>query len=192
MSNIIILSDVTAADITGLLDMAFAKISNNCSENLFMLVSSGLIQYVNLVEKLVGQVDRPEVQSALLSKKQQIIDSMKTVPLLLKHTSENIQKKFDLRFPRKVVITPMPLYFKTSLDLVKNEFIVAGTACKRYRPGAVIETGTLFMDKAFKHVVFQRSNSVSVASRDLIFLGDILKVEKVFDDRSTFFEAVKK
>lgn len=124
--------------------------------------------------------------------KESIMNTLHGVPLLLRNISSRLQMKFDIKFPRKVNPTSVKPYFKTSLDAKTLNLLHTGSPCKRYRPGAVIETGVLFMDSPMKHLVFQKSNSLAVMSRDIIYLGDMLKVIKGYDERSSFIEAIKK
>lgn len=120
------------------------------------------------------------------------MNTLHGVPLLLRNITENLQAKFDIKFPRKLCPPAIQPFLKTSLDAKTVNLLHIGSPCKRYRQGAVIETGTLFMDKPLKHLVFQKSNSASVLSRDIIFLGDMIKIVKGFDDRSAFIEAIQK
>lgn len=120
------------------------------------------------------------------------MNTLHGVPLLLRNISTHLQKKFDIKFPRKTNPTSVKPYFKTSMDLKTINLLHIGSQCKRYRPGAVIETGMLFMDRQLKHLVFQKDKSLSVLSRDIIFLGDMIKVIKGYDERSSFIEAIKK
>ena len=132
------------------------------------------------------------VQDLLNSHKDSIMNTLHGVPLLLRNITEHLQAKFDIKFPRKLCPPAIQPYLKTSLDAKTINLLHIGSPCKRYRPGAVIETGTLFMDKPLKHLVFQKSNCLSLMSRDIIFLGDMIKIVKGFDDRSAFIEAIQK
>ena len=187
MTNLLIGCPTSPADdVNGLITLSFHKFSvGTGSENFFML-------YINFIEKLLGKTERADVIEVLDEMKTNIVESMHTVPLLLRHISENIQKRFELVFPRKVTPLPVAPYFKTSLDQAAVNYLHMGSACKRYRPNAVIEVGNLFMDRQLKHLVFQKTSSLSVMPRDIIFLGDIIKVVKGHDDRGSFAEAIKK
>lgn len=133
-----------------------------------------------------------DVQALLDTHKDSIMNTLHGVPLLLRNITGHLQNKFDIKFPRKLCPPAIQPFLKTSLDAKTINLLHTGSPCKRYRPGAVIETGTLFMDKPLKHLVFQKANSVSLMSRDIIFLGDLIKIVKGFDDRSAFIEAIQK
>jgi hypothetical protein len=117
---------------------------------------------------------------------------MKNVPLILKHTSQNLQKKFDIKFPRPVAPDTTPPVLKLPLKSDQIHFITQGSVCKRYRPGGIIEQGTLFLDSGLRRLVFKRHNCLSLISRDIIELQEIIKIVKGHDDRSAFAEAAKK
>lgn len=187
MTNILIGNPTSSPDdVNALLALCFHKFSvGTNTENFFML-------YVNFIEKLICMTDKQDIQDVLAALKENVVGTMQTVPLLLRHISENLQKKFDLKFPRKVAQLPTTPFIRTSLDQPTLDYLIRGTQCKRYRPNAVIETGMLFMDRQLKHLVFQKTNSLSVMPRDIIFLGDIIKTVKGHDDRGCFAEAIKK
>lgn len=117
---------------------------------------------------------------------------MKNVPLILKHTSQHIQKKFEIRFPRPVTVDLGGSVLKLPLKKEQMFFVTQGTPCKRYRPGGVIEQGTVFLDSSQRRLIFKRHNSWSLLSRDIMELVEIIKIVKGHDDRSAFAEAIKK
>lgn len=133
-----------------------------------------------------------EINKMLEGHKESIMNTLHGVPLLLRNVSGKLQEKFDIKFPRKVTPVSDKPYFKTSLDSKTLAMLHLGSPVKRYRPGAIIETGTLYMDRQLKHLVFQKNNSLSLLSRDIIYLGDMIKIVKGYDERSAFIEAIKK
>jgi hypothetical protein len=112
----------------------------------------------------------PQLDTLLSSSREQIISTMKNVPLILKHTSQHIQKKFDLKFPRPVQYNSDPSVLKLPLTKEQLDFVTKGTPCKRYRTGGIIEQGSIFLDSGLRRIVFKKQNSVSLLSRDIMEL----------------------
>lgn len=151
-----------------------------------------MIKYINFLEKLAGKKDDKRINELLNSHKESIMNTLHGVPLLLRNLSSNLQGMFDIKFPRKIIPQSDKPYFKTSLDAKTLALLHTGSPAKRFRPGAIIESGTLYMDLQLKHLVFQKNNSLSLQSRDIIYLGDMIKIVKGYDERSAFIEAIKK
>ena len=186
MTNILIGSQSDPNLVDSLIQVTFHKLSvNTHTENLYMM-------WVNYIEKMVWKTKRQDIQAVLEKNKDAISTSMQKVPLLLTHTSEGIQRKFNVKFPRKVQMLALQNFVKSNIDPKTTAQMIKGHPCKRYRPGAIIESGTFFVDRQLKHLVFQRNSSLCVQSRDIIFFGDIIKVVKGYDERSCFIEAMKK
>jgi len=143
-----------------------------------------LVTYINFLKH--GLEKSSHIQAACKKNRGRILDSIKSVPLIIKTSVQSIHKFFNVK-ERKIDREEKKTVY---MDLGVYKTISKPEEVFRYRPGGSVTPGTFVVSSDLKRLMFKKHGWYSVDPNDTIKISQILKLITGWDSKDTPFQAV--
>lgn len=146
-----------------------------------------LVTYINFLQH--GLAKSQPIQATCKKNRGKILDSIKSVPLIIKTSVQSIHKFFCVK-ERKLNDPPKKTVY---MDLSVYKTISKAEEVYRYRPGGTVTPGTFVVTSDLKRLMFKKHGWVSVDPNDTIKISQILKLITGYDGKDTpYTEALER